>query len=438
VLDEYLKDAFMTISISTLSNGLRVITDTNDRVDSAAIGVWVNVGSRYEDPNVNGIAHFLEHMAFKGTTTRSAQQIAESVENVGGYLNACTSREATAYYARVLKEDAELAVEILSDILQNSVFDPEEMDKEREVILQEISQCNDTPDDIIFDHFQETAYANQAIGRSILGPQEIVKRINRDDLNRFVADKYVASRMVLAATGNVHHETIVALAEEKFKNLKRDSVVTYEPAAYTGGEFSESRDLEQVHVLLGFDGVAMDDPQYYTVSVLATLLGGGMSSRLFQEVREKRGLAYSIYAFKSCFSDSGMFAIYAGTAPEQAPELLEVITREVKNVAQHLNEEVIKRAKAQLKASLLMSLENVSTRCEQLAQHMLFFGRPISRAEIIDRVEAVNAEGIVAMAHTIFSSKATLTTLGNVSHVPSLSGLGLVDGSSLNKKIVRA
>jgi predicted Zn-dependent peptidase len=413
----------MTISISTLSNGLRVITDSNDRVDSAAIGVWVNVGSRYENPSVNGIAHFLEHMAFKGTTTRSAQQIAESIENVGGYLNACTSRETTAYYARVLKEDAELAVEILADIMQNSVFDPQELDREREVILQEISQCNDTPDDIIFDHFQETAYKGQAVGRSILGPQEIVRRINRDDLNTFVADKYVASRMVLAATGNIDHDAIVTMAEEKFKNLKRDNIVTFEKALYTGGEFTESRDLEQLHMLLGFEGVALDDPQYYTVSVLATLMGGGMSSRLFQEVREKRGLAYSIYAFKSCFSDSGMFGIYAGTAPEQAVELMDVISNEIRSVGSHLQDDMINRARAQLKASLLMSLENVSTRCEQLAQHMLFFGRPISRAEIIDRVEAVNTDAIVLMADKIFSSNPTLATLGNVSHVPSLDSL---------------
>jgi predicted Zn-dependent peptidase len=373
---------------------------------------------------VNGIAHFLEHMAFKGTTTRSAQQIAESIENVGGYLNACTSRETTAYYARVLKEDVGLGIEILADILQNSVFDPEEVNREREVILQEISQCNDTPDDIIFDHFQETAYAGQAIGRSILGPQDIVRRITSDDLKTFIADKYVASRMVLGATGNVNHDAIVAMAEEKFKDIKRDNLITCDAGKYTGGEFTENRDLEQLHVLLGFEGVAMSDPQYYTVAVLATLLGGGMSSRLFQEVREKRGLAYSIYAFKSCFSDSGMFGIYAGTAPNQAVELMDVIGAEIRDIRKHLSDDIIKRARAQLKASLLMGLESVSARCEQLAQHMLFFGRPISRAEIIDRVEAVNADSIVMMADKIFSSAPTMATLGNVGQVPSLSSLG--------------
>jgi len=425
----------MTIGISTLTNGLRVITDSNDRVESAAVGVWVNVGSRNETPEVNGIAHFLEHMAFKGTTTRSAQQIAESVENVGGYLNAFTSRETTAYYARVLKEDVSLGVEILSDILQNSVFDQQEIEKERDVILQEISQANDTPDDIIFDHFQAAAYKGQAIGRSILGPQDVVRSIQKDDLNKFVSEKYAASRMVIAATGNINHEDIVAMAEEKFKNLKTDSAVAFDVAAYTGGEFKEKRDLEQLHVLLGFEGVSMGHPQYYAASVLATLMGGGMSSRLFQEVRENRGLAYSIYAFKSCFSDSGMFGIYAGTSPHQAEELLEVISKEVRGISAYVTTDILKRSKAQLKASLLMSLENVSARCEQLAQHMLFFGRPISRAEIIDRVEAVTADDIVMMADKIFSSKPTLATLGDTSKVPSLDTMNFGANTEAVEKI---
>lgn len=415
----------MTIHISTLSNGLRVITDTNDRVDSAAIGVWVNIGSRHEISEVSGIAHFLEHMAFKGTHTRSAKQIAESIENVGGYLNACTSRESTAYYARVLKEDTNLAVELLADIIQNSTFEPEEVDREREVILQEISQCNDTPDDIIFDYFQETAYQGQAIGRSILGPSEVVRRISSEDLKSFISQKYVASRMVLSAAGNVDHDLIVAQAEACFKNLQRDADVLFEPATYTGGTFFQNRDLEQLHLLLGFEGLSMDHPDYYSMCVLAALLGGGMSSTLFQEVREKRGLAYSIYAFKSCFSDGGMFSIYAGTSPEQANELLAVVMDEIRQVTKNLTEEIINRSRAQLKAGLLMSLESVSSRCEQLAQHMLFFGRPISRAEIIDRVDAVTAESITKVAEKIFNSMPTLAALGKTEFMPSMADLGL-------------
>lgn len=408
----------MTISISTLSNGLRVITDSNDRVDSAAVGVWVNVGSRYETPAINGVAHFLEHMAFKGTTTRSAQEIAEAVENVGGYLNACTSRETTAYYARILKEDVDLGLEILADILQNSTFDPQEIEREREVILQEISQCHDTPDDIIFDHFQETAYPGQSVGRSILGPQQVIRQLKREDLIDFISQKYVASRMVLAAAGNIHHDQIVAYVEEKFSKVKPDASVVFEPAKYSGGYFTESRDLEQLHLLIGYEGVSLDDPQYYTVAVLATLLGGGMSSRLFQEVREKRGLAYSIYAFKSCFTDTGLFGIYAGTAPQQAKELVDVIQTEVANITKNLDEQELSRSRSQLKASLLMSLENIPTRCEQLAQHMIYFGRPISRAEIIDRVDAVNTEDLETAANRIFATTPTITALGNISQVP--------------------
>ncbi|MBP6985441.1 MAG: insulinase family protein [Alphaproteobacteria bacterium] len=415
----------MTISISTLSNGLRVISDRNDRVDSAAVGVWVNVGSRHESPEVNGIAHFLEHMAFKGTKTKSAKQIAESIENVGGYLNACTSRESTAYYARVLKEDVGMAIELLADIIQNSVFDPEEINREREVILQEISQCNDTPDDIIFDIFQETAYQNQAIGRSILGPQDIVRRVTREDLQAFIGQKYAASQMVLSATGNVDHDAVVKWAEAAFKGLQRDADIFFEPANYTGGSSIQERDLEQLHLLIGYKAMSMDDPDYYSLCVLTSLFGGGMSSVLFQEIREKRGLAYSIYAFKSCFSDSGMLAIYAGTAPEQAPELLTVIFEEIKNIANNLTEEAIQRSRAQLKAGLLMSLESVSSRCEQLAQHMMFFGRPISRAEIIDRVDSVTKESLLRVAEYIFAQQPTITVLGKTEFMPSLASLGL-------------
>jgi predicted Zn-dependent peptidase len=412
----------MSISISTLSNGLRVISDSNERVDSAAVGVWVNVGSRTETAAQNGIAHFLEHMAFKGTGTRSALDIAESIENVGGYLNAYTSREVTAYYARVLKEDVHLATDIISDILQNSVFDPAEMEKERDVILQEIAQAHDTPDDIIFDHFQDTAYSHQAVGRPILGPVSNVKSFTNQDLKDFISNYYSASRMVIAAAGHHDHEQLVAMAEEKFGSIQQDSPMTLEPAEYKGGSYVESRDIEQLHLLLGYQGVPLNDPDYYTVSVLSTLFGGGMSSKLFQEVREKRGLAYSIYSFKSSFTDSGLFGIYAGTAPHQAEELIGVVQEQTAAIYKNVSGDSLKRAKAQLKASLLMGLENIPTRCEQLAQHMLFFGRPVSRAEVVDRIDAVSIDDIVRVAKTIFSTPTTRVALGNTKHVPSSYG----------------
>ncbi len=415
----------MAINISTLSNGLRVITDCNDQVDSAAIGIWVNVGTRFETPETNGIAHFLEHMAFKGTKTRSAKQIAEAVENVGGYVNASTSRENTAYYVRILKEDIDMGLDILADILQNSTFEAIEVDREREVILQEIHQSHDTPDDIIFDHFQATAYPDQAIGMPILGPQEVIRDLKRENLFNFISEKYVASRMVLAAAGNINHEHIVSMAEDKLSQITANADVVFDVAEYKGGYFTQSRDLEQLHLLLGYDGVSIEDPRYYTVAVLATVLGGGMSSRLFQEVREKRGLAYSIYTFKSCFSDSGLFGIYAGTTSQQTRELIDVVHNEVANISNNLNEDEIARARSQLKASWLMGLENVPTRCEQLAQHMIYFGRPISRAEIIDRIDAVDLESLGEIGSEIFSSAPTVAALGDIKNMPNIDSFSV-------------
>src|SRR5258708_3297504 len=271
---------------------------------------------RHEPAAINGVGHLLQHMAFKGTERASALAIAEEIEAVGGHLNAYTSREHTAYYAKVLKEDAPLAVDILADILQHSVFDPEELDRERTVILQEIGQAIDTPDDIIFDLFQERAYPDQAMGRPVLGRADIIGRIGRDTVAAYLHENYAAPRMVLAAAGNIDHDSLVAHAERVFAALPRVSAARTEPAIYVGGELREQRDLEQVHVALGFNGLAYTDPDHYAASVLSTALGGGMSSRLFQEIREKRGLVYTIYSFAHGYRDSGVFGVYAGTGPD--------------------------------------------------------------------------------------------------------------------------
>jgi len=409
----------MTTQVSILANGLRVVTDTIPHVETAALGIWVNIGTRHEKAQINGIAHMLEHMAFKGTKTRKARDIAEQIEAVGGYLNAATSREMTAYYVRVLKEDVPLALDILSDILLNSVFDPEELERERAVILQEINQANDTPDDVIFDYFQETAFPNQTMGHPILGTAEIIKQIDRDTLLTFMQDHYVASRMVLAAAGNVDHKQIVSIAEKCFATLNADAPILLEQALYTGGDFRHQRDLEQVHMVIGFEGIPMDHKDYYTASVLAALFGGGMSSRLFQEIREKRGLVYSIYAFKSSYTDAGLFAVYAGTGPDQVEELIPVICDEINKATDFIEEEELNRAKAQLKAGLLMGLESTSNRCEQLAQHMLFHGRPISSLEITERIEAVNLGDLKRIAKTIFTSVPTLTSIGPIHSLES-------------------
>jgi predicted Zn-dependent peptidase len=315
----------MSVRVTALDNGMRVLTDRMDSVETVSIGVWVDVGTRHEPSQINGVAHLLEHMAFKGTEHRSALDIAAEIEAVGGHLNAYTSREHTAYYAKVLRENLALAVDILADILQRSVFDPKELERERAVILQEIGQANDTPDDIIFDLFQERAFPDQAMGRPVLGRADIIRRIDRDTVAGYMRRHYAAPGMLLAAAGNVDHDTLVALASKAFAGLPADRAARSEPARYVGGELREERDLEQVHVVLGFPGFPFGDADYYAASVVSSALGGGMSSRLFQEIREKRGLVYAIYSFTHAYSDGGLFGVYAGTGEEEVEELMPVL-----------------------------------------------------------------------------------------------------------------
>src|SRR5437762_1110642 len=407
----------MTVQQATLANGLRIVTDRIDTVDTASLGLWVDVGTRHEAPEVNGAAHFLEHMACKGTERRSARAIAEEIEAVGGHLNAYTSRESTAYYAKVLKEDVGLALDILSDILLHSSFDPTEFERERTVILQEIGQANDTPDDIIFDYFQERAYPDQAMGRPVLGSPEIIRGLHRDDVVTYLRDHYGARRMVLAAAGNLEHERLVDLAETLLSALPADRAVTTEPARYTGGDCREERDLEQLHLVLGFPGVMLSDPDYYAASVLSTAFGGGMSSRLFQEIREKRGLVYAIHSFVHGYRDGGLFGIYAGTGEDEAAELLPVLCEEAIKLQDGLTPIELRRAKAQMKAGLLMSLESTSARCEQLAQHLLIYGTPFDPPEVVRRIEAVDDAAIRRVVSRWCSAPPTVAALGPLSRL---------------------
>src|SRR5215471_355979 len=407
----------MTTQLSTLTNGLRVATDSVESVDTVSLGIWIDVGTRHEPAEINGVAHFLEHMAFKGTERRSALAIAEEIEAVGGHLNAYTSRESTAYYAKVLKEDLPLAIDILSDILQNSTFDREEIERERAVILQEIGQANDTPDDIIFDYFQERAYPDQAMGRPVLGSPEIIRGLHRDDVVTYLRDHYGARRMVLAAAGNLEHERLVDLAETLLSALPADRPVTTEPARYTGGDRREERDLEQLHLVLGFPGVVLSDPDYYAASVLSTAFGGGMSSRLFQEIREKRGLVYTIHSFVHGYRDGGLFGVYAGTGEEEVADLTPALCEEAMRLEDGLTEIELNRAKTQIKAGLLMSLESTSARCEQLAQHLLIYGTPFDPPEVVRRIEAVDEEAIRRVVTRWSSAPPTVAALGPLSRL---------------------
>ncbi len=402
----------MSVGLATLSNGLRIVTDRIDTVATVSLGLWVDVGTRHEPAAVNGVAHFLEHMAFKGTERRSALAIAEEIEAVGGHLNAYTSRESTAFYAKVLKEDVGLALDILADILQHSTFEPGELERERTVILQEIGQANDTPDDIIFDYFQERAFPDQAMGRPVLGSPEIIKNLSRESVVSYLKDHYGAKRMVLSAAGNLDHDAFAALAEKLLCEIPAERAVSTETARYVGGDFRLDRDLEQLHLVLGFPGIKLDDPDYYAAAVLSTAFGGGMSSRLFQEVREKRGLVYAISSFAHSYRDGGLFGIYAGTGEEEAAELLPVLCDETRKLDDGFAPGELARAKAQMKAGLLMSLESTSARCEQMAQHLLIHGTPFDPADVVRRIDAVDDAAIGRVVAGWRGAPPTLVALG--------------------------
>ena len=410
------------VEITTLGNGLRVVSEHMPRLETASVGVWVDVGARYEPAEVNGVAHLLEHMAFKGTARRSARAIAEEIERVGGSLNAYTSREHTAYFARILAGDLALAADILADILQHSTFDPAELEKERHVVLQEIGQVRDTPDDLVFDLLQEASYPDQPMGRAILGPESIVRAMPRDALLEYMARHYGPKRLVIAGAGKLEHARLVDLADRLFGELPRTEGTPAEPARYRGGVRLEHRpDLEQVHLCLAVEGLPYHHPDHFALQVLATALGGGMSSRLFQEVRESRGLCYAIFSFSSAYADTGQLGIYAGTDPGDVPALLDVVADQVRSLIEAPDEAEIARARAQLKASLLMGLESCSAVCEELARQLLCFRRRIPTAELVAKLDAVDTEAIRRVGRTLLGdAQLTLAAVGPIKELPEV------------------
>ena len=382
----------MSVELTRLPSGLTVVTDRMPHLQSASLGIWIGSGSRDEAPDEHGISHLLEHMAFKGTKRRNARQIAEEIEAVGGDLNAATSVESTAYYARVLKDDVPLALDVLSDILSNPAFDAEELRREQNVIVQEIGAVEDTPDDLVFDRLQETAFPKQPVGRSILGTPETVRSFNSKRLRDYLARNYRAPDMIVAAAGAVEHAAVLREVENRFASFTGPAAPVPTPATFHGGSRVETRDLEQVHIALALQGVPVRDDQLYSLQVFTAVLGGGMSSRLFQEVRENRGLCYTIHAFHMPFSDTGLFALYAGTDEADAPELMRVAIEQIGDLTATLSEAEVARAKAQLKAGLLMALESSEARIGQLGRQMLAYGRPIPLEEIVGKVDAVTVE----------------------------------------------
>ncbi|RMF08366.1 MAG: insulinase family protein [Alphaproteobacteria bacterium] len=395
----------MSVVTSRLANGMRVVTHAMPHLETVSLGVWVGAGARCEQPGEHGISHLLEHMAFKGTARRTARQLAEEIESVGGDLNAATSAELTAYYVRVMKPDVPLALDILADILSSPRFDEAELAREKEVILQEIAAAQDSPDDLVHDLAQEAAFPGQALGRPILGTAQSVSAFTTGDLERYLAVHYAPGSMVLAAAGGVDHDAFVRRAEAAFAALPERGAAAWPPAHYQGGIRVIEKPFEQNHMVLGFRGPSFRDESFFAGQVLSSCLGGGMSSRLFQEAREQRGLCYAIYSYCWGLSDTGLFGIHSATGADQMTELLAVVTGELARIAAHApGEEEIERARAQLKAGLLMSLESSSARAEQLARHLLAYGRVLETDELIARVDAVSAESVRALAEQMFTT----------------------------------
>lgn len=410
----------MQANITTLDNGLRIATSNRSGTQTVSLGIWVKTGSAYEVEEENGISHFLEHMVFKGTPKRTSFQIDAEIEDAGGQTNAYTSREFTAFYAKMLKDDAELALDVLSDIVLNANFPEAELQKERDVVVQEIKQTIDTPDDIIFDYFQAKAFENQAIGRNILGPAEKVLNYEATELKNYRQNHYGTNNMIVCAVGNINHQKFVDMVKARFNDFKNKTNFKIEEQNYTGGFYAENRDIEQAHILLGFKGFDYNSDNYYPATIFSTILGGGSTSRLFQEIREKRGLAYTTYSFNNAHTRSGLFGIYAGTTNDELKELMPVITDEIKKICnEKVSEKELSRAKVQLKASMLMGLESSSSSAEIMARQLLIFDRVIPVKEMVSRIENVTLEDIQNTARNIFASTPTYALVGDIKAHPT-------------------
>lgn len=419
-----MEGSLMEARVSTLANGLRVVSYEMPHLETVSLGAWIGVGNRNERPEQHGIAHFLEHMAFKGTTTLSAIEIVEKIENVGGDLNASTGLDQTSYYAVVMRSDVEVAVSLLGDILQNPRFEEDELLRERDVILQEILANEDQPDDVVFDLAQSLAFGDQSVGRPVMGTVDTVSSFTVSDLTDFMKTHYRAENMVLSAAGAIDHDEFVSFAETYFSGLPSGEKLSLEAVAYEGGIAAGAQDFEQGHVVIGFEGVAFKSSDIFTMQLLNSALGGGMSSRLFQEVRERRGLAYHVYSFHSSYEDSGLFGLYVACDKKKQLEVTEVMLNEIATLCESgLNLTEINRAKAQLKCGLAMSLESSAVRAEQLARQLLFFDRIIPISELLEEIEAVSLEACQDLVQRIVKqSEPTIALVGCEQNIDEFKG----------------
>ena len=402
---------------TTLRNGIRVITETAPHVRSASLGVWVAVGSSHEDPRLRGISHCIEHMLFKGTPARSARDIAELMDSVGGHLNAFTDKESTCYHARVVDTHVPLAVDVLSDMFLHSLFDPEELSKEQQVILEEIKMYDDSPDEVSQDLFLKSVWGGSALGEPTIGYAETVSAITRQSILEYMSGKYLPNAVVVTAVGNIEHEAFVREAERRFGIMPAGGVhddpqsPLFRPVSVV-----KQKDSEQVYILIGAEGTSAADERRYVYSVLDAILGGGMASRLFQEIREKRGLVYSVYSTHQTYRTGGLFTIAASTRPKNASEVLGLVRQELARLVENgVSADEVARAKEHLKGALLLSLESTSTRMLRLGRTELVAGRTIPPSEVIEKIDAVTKDEVDAVARTLFTpGRLALTVLGPV------------------------
>ncbi|MGB7334236.1 MAG: pitrilysin family protein [Salaquimonas sp.] len=408
----------MSIEVTKLANGVTVALNHMPHLETVAFGTWVKAGARNENLNEHGIAHLLEHMAFKGTKQRSARQIVEQIEDVGGDINASTSVEMTAYNARMMAEDIDIGMEVIHDILSNSVFEDKELKREKHVILQEIGAANDMPDDLVFDAFQNAAYGGQPIGRPILGTPETVNGFSKNHLDNYLSKHYRAPNMIISAAGKIDSDSLLKKIENLYADYSPELTEASAPAQYVGGTALIERETTETQIVLGFEGRAYQAKDFYASQLLSMILGGGMSSRLFQEIREKHGYCYSIFAFHWAFSDTGVFGINAATGDEDLPKIMPLIIDELKRAADDISTEEADRARAQIRSGLMMSMESPAARAGTIARQLMLFGRVISNQELMERLEAISAERLRDLAGRLFSeSTPTLSVVGSVNKI---------------------
>ncbi len=384
--------------LTTLPNGVRVVSRSMPHVETVSLGLHVDTGARLETQATNGVAHLLEHMVFKGTATRSARRIAEEIEDVGGSLNAYTARDMTVFHARMLAGDAPLGLEIIADLVRAPRFDEAELEREKAVVLQELGEARDTPDDIVFDHLQAAAYPGQSIGRSILGSEESIAALTAADLRDWLNVQYRGGSCIVAAAGKVDHDALVALSERLFGDLDPGTRPDFAPATFAPGVHHDRRKFEQAHLTLGAPAPGYHHPDFDAVAVFVTAAGGGASSRLFQELREDRGLAYSVYASTTPYADAGLFSVYLATAKKDAARAIDLAMAVLADTAAGLRPDELARAKAQVRAGLLMSLESPGGWAEYLARQLLAHGTIKTPADLVARIDAVDLDTVRAAA----------------------------------------